>query len=157
MGGPWEVTFDASRGGPEEPVTFETLHDWTTSSDDRIKYYSGEATYTIQFTLPEIQEGETVRLNLGNLTAMAKVTVNGTYAGGAWTAPFKLDITEQVKAGDNALSIVVVNNWMNRIIGDLNLPEAQRKTWYFVNPHNAQSPLQPSGLFGPVAIEKVEY
>ncbi|WP_298649146.1 glycosyl hydrolase [uncultured Proteiniphilum sp.] len=157
LGGPWQVTFDASRRGPAEPVIFETLQDWTTFSDDRIKYYSGEATYTIQFTLPEKQEGETILIDLGNLTAMAKVTVNGTYAGGAWTPPYRLDITEQVKTGENELNITVVNNWMNRIIGDLNLPEAQRETWYLVNPHNAQSPLQPSGLFGPVTLHKVHY
>ncbi len=157
LGGPWEVMFDTSRRGPEEPVIFETLQDWTTSSDEQIKYYSGEATYTIQFTLPEIEEGETILIDLGNLTAMAKVTVNGAYAGGAWTPPYRLDITEQAKEGENELTITVVNNWMNRVIGDLNLPEVERETWYFVNPYNAESPLQPSGLFGPVTIKKVNY
>src|SRR5690554_908134 len=38
--GPWKVRFEPERRGPEEPVTFQQLHDWTTSSDDRIKYYS---------------------------------------------------------------------------------------------------------------------
>lgn len=86
---------------------------------------------------------------------MAKVTVNGVYAGGAWASPYRIDITEQVKTGENELNIAVVNNWMNRIIGDLNLPEAQRETWYLVNPHNDSSPLQPSGLFGPVTIQNL--
>jgi Glycosyl hydrolases family 2, sugar binding domain. len=157
LNGPWTVTFDASRRGLAQPVVFETLQDWTTSSDNQIKYYSGEAIYTIQFTLPEKQEGENVIIDLGSLTAMAKVTVNGAYAGGAWTPPYRIDITRLVKTGDNELNITVVNNWMNRIIGDLNLPEAQRETWYLVNPHNAQSRLQPSGLFGPVTINKVQY
>ena len=155
--GPWQVTFDASRRGPKEPVTFEVLQDWTTFPDNRIKYYSGEATYTIKFILPEKQKGETILIDLGNLTAMAKITVNGSYAGGVWTPPYELDITEQVKAGENELNIVVVNNWMNRIIGDLNLPEAERETWYLVNPHGIKSPLQPSGLFGPVTIKRVNY
>lgn len=156
---PWQVTFDTTRRGPSEPVTFEILQDWTTFTDERIKYYSGEATYTIQFTLPEKKENENILIDLGNLTAMAKVTVNGIYAGGVWTPPYRLNITEQVKTGENELSITVVNNWMNRIIGDLNLPENQRKTWCLVNPYNAQSPLQPSGLFGPVTIQKsnIEY
>ena len=157
LNGPWKVTFESSRRGPVEPVVFETLQDWTTSSDDRIKYYSGEATYFIQFNLLENQEGENIIIDLGNLTAMAKVTVNGEYVGGSWTPPYRLDITDQVKTGDNELTITVVNNWMNRIIGDLNLPESQRETWYLVNPHNAQTSLQPSGLFGPVTINKVQY
>ena len=155
--GPWKVRFEPERRGPEEPVTFQQLHDWTTSSDNRIKYYSGEATYTIEFNLLDKQEGETVFIDLGNLTAMAKVSVNGTYAGGAWTPPYRVNITDQVHEGENRLEVVVVNNWMNRIIGDLNLPETERETWCLVNPYNAQSPLQPSGLFGPVSIQKITY
>ena len=157
LNGPWGVSFESSRRGPAEPVVFETLQDWTTSSDNRIKYYSGEATYFIQFNLLENQEEENIIIDLVNLTAMAKVTVNGEYVGGSWTPPYRLDITDQVKTGDNELTITVVNNWMNRIIGDLNLPESQRETWYLVNPHNAQTSLQPSGLFGPVTINKVQY
>lgn len=155
--GPWEVRFDPERRGPKEPVTFQQLQDWTTSNDERIKYYSGEATYSIEFNLLEKQEGETVWIDLGNLTAMAKVSVNGAYAGGAWTPPYRVNITEQVHEGENRLEVVVVNNWMNRIIGDQILPETERETWCMVNPYNAQSPLQPSGLFGPVSIQKCIY
>ena len=155
--GPWTVTFDASQRGPEQPVVFETLQDWTTSSDDRIIYYSGTANYTSKFTLEQLPEGKEVIINLGNFTAMAKVTVNGTYVGGLWTAPYQLDITHLVKAGENELKIEVVNTWVNRLIGDSKLPADQRKTWCPVNTYNADSPLQPSGLFGPVTVSAVKY
>lgn len=155
--GPWNVTFDPSLRGPAKPVIFETLQDWTISQNDSIKYYSGTARYTIDFASPELEENETLLIELGNLTAMAKVKVNGTYAGGVWTYPYRLNITDFVNPGKNTLEIEVVNNWMNRLIGDLNLPESQRKTWCFVNPYNPQSPLQPSGLFGPVTIQTVQY
>jgi len=95
-------------------------------------------------------------INLGAFTAMAKVTVNYIYTGGLWTAPYTLDITALVKEGDNDLKIEIVNTWMNRLIGDQKLPAAQRLTWCPVNPYNADSPLQPSGLFGPVKIQLVE-
>jgi len=49
------------------------LYDWTSSSDNRVRYYSGEATYTIRFSLPEKQEGENIVINLGNLTVMANL------------------------------------------------------------------------------------
>jgi hypothetical protein len=150
--GPWTVVFDASQRGPEQPVVFETLRDWTTSADERIKYYSGTAYYTIRFNLEQIPQNNKVIINLGSFTAMAKVTVNGNYAGGLWTAPYELDITPFVKAGVNDLKIEVVNTWKNRLIGDHNLPEDQRKTWCPVNPYKAGTPLQPSGLFGPVTI-----
>ena len=155
--GPWSVAFDPSLRGPAEPVIFETLHDWSTSPDESIKYYSGTAYYTIHFSAPEVIGNEMIEIDLGNLTAMAKVNVNGTYVGGVWTYPYKLDISDFVKPGKNELVIEVVNNWMNRLIGDQNLPEKQRGTWCFVNPYNAQSPLQPSGLFGPVTIQSVKY
>jgi hypothetical protein len=51
----------------------------------------------------------------------------------------------------------VVNNLMNRIIGDQNLPEKERKTWCPVYSYNAESPLQPSRLFGPVEVALVKY
>jgi len=63
-------------------------------------------------------------------------------------------ITDFVIPGENELVIEVVNNWMNRLIGDQNIPENQRDTWCFVNPYNRESILQPSGLFGPVTINR---
>lgn len=155
--GPWTVQFDAAQRGPKEPVIFETLQDWTTLADEQIKYYSGTAFYTCKFNLDQLPEGKAVVINLSNLTAMAKVTVNGTHAGGVWTAPYQLDITKLVKAGENEMKIEVVNTWVNRLIGDSKLPADQRPTWCPVNTYNAQSPLQPSGLFGPVTISSVRY
>jgi len=154
---PWKVTFDSSFRVPTKPIIFETLYDWITSQDELIRYYSGTAHYTIDFKTPELEENETIFIDLGHLTAMAKVKVNGAYAGGVWTYPYQLNITELVKKGDNKLEIEVVNNWKNRLIGVMKLPEAKRMTWCFVNPYNSQSPLQPSGLFGLSTIKKLQY
>ena len=41
---------------------------------------------------------------------------------------------------------------MNRIIGDLNLPESERKTSVIINPWKRETQLQKSGLLGPVQI-----
>ncbi len=151
--GPWIVNFNALQRGPEEAVVFETLQDWTASQDDRIKYYSGTAIYNSKFNLEKIPAKGKVIINLGSLTAMAKVSLNGTYAGGVWTVPYQLDITSLVKTGENELKIEVVNTWVNRLIGDSKLPVDQRLTWCPVNNYKADSPLQPSGLFGPVKIQ----
>ena len=62
------------------------------------------------------------------------------------------EISAAVKTGVNELEISVVNNWMNRLIGDRKIPVNQRPTWSPVIPYHADSPLQPSGLLGPVRV-----
>ncbi len=149
---PWTVNFNAAERGPEKAVIFEELIDWTNSKDKRIKYYSGTAYYYNTFQFDKHTKNEKINIDLGELTAMAKVTINGKYAGGVWTAPYRLEITELVKEGENDLKIEVVNTWVNRIIGDMHLPEEERKVWAPHLPYNAESPLQASGLFGPVQV-----
>ncbi|MEM9341319.1 MAG: glycosylhydrolase-like jelly roll fold domain-containing protein, partial [Bacteroidota bacterium] len=153
---PWEVSFDSAKRGPKEPVKFESLIDWTELDNDQIKYYSGTAIYANSFEIEEVRN-KRMKIDLGNLTSSAKVYVNGEYAGGVWTAPYALDITDWVKTGTNQLKIEVVNNWMNRLIGDQQLPEEDRPTWAPFNPYEEDSELQASGLFGPVKVTRVNY
>ena len=155
--GPWSVQFDPKMRGPEQPVIFENLQDWTKSDDERIKYYSGTALYTNKFKLTQLAVGENVIIDLGAFTAMAKVTINGQYAGGLWTKPYQLDITKLVKEGENTVRVEVVNTWVNRLIGDSKLPAEQRPTWSPVSPFKPENQLQPSGLFGPVQVLTVKY
>ncbi len=152
----WTVTFDADFGGPASPVSFDELTDWTINDDHSIKYYSGTASYQNKFNLEAVGTDEEITIDLGNLTSMGKVYINGEYAGGAWTFPYRVNITLFVKEGENTIEVQVVNNWMNRIIGDMNLPENERTIWCLVNPYNKDSRLQPSGLFGPVKVERVK-
>jgi hypothetical protein len=154
---PWEVVFDIAQRGPAQPVTMETLQDWTTFANDSIKYFSGTALYKNEFELPEIPDGQSVYLHLGKLSAMAKVKVNGRETGGVWTAPWQSEITGALQKGKNTVEISVANTWVNRLIGDSMLPEKERGTWCPVNPYKPDSPLQPSGLFGPVKVQAVQY
>ncbi|NMC37204.1 MAG: glycoside hydrolase family 2 [Bacteroidales bacterium] len=108
---PWEVTFDKTLRGPENSILMENPEDWTKSRDERIRFYSGSAVYRNSFTLGEIPEGENIIIDLGKVSVMAEVRVNGRFAGGAWTSPWTTDITEMVKQGENLLEIEVVNNW----------------------------------------------
>ncbi len=149
--GAWTVKFDAAKRGPSEPVTMEKLQDISRSDDPGIRYYSGMLTYENTFELPKVPEGR-VFADLGALTAMAKVWINGEYAGGAWTPPYRVDITGLVKQGRNELTVEVTTTWRNRLIGDLNLPESERRTWLTAQPWKADSPLDQSGLMGPVMI-----
>ncbi len=154
---PWVITFDPKMRGPENPVVFNTLQDWTKQSDDNIKYYSGTAVYSTKFNLTNLPKGEKLYLNLGNVMTNAKVKLNGVDLGGVWTPPWQVDITKSIKNGENNLEIEIANTWVNRIIGDLNLPESERKIWTNDHPYKADSPLQPAGLLGPVTVTSVRY
>jgi hypothetical protein len=155
LNGTWTVIFDMTKRGPANPVEFKILTDWTLSANDSIKYYSGTAIYKTTVQLAQLPSDQQIVLNLGQLTAMAKVKVNGKAVGGVWTAPWQIDISSAVKKGNNDVEISVVNNWINRLIGDQKIPVNKRPTWSPVIPYNAESPLQPSGLFGPVNISMI--
>ena len=91
-------------------------------------------------------------LDLGEAMVLATVKVNGKDAGGVWTWPYRLDVTDLVKDGENTLEITVYNNWRNRLIADERLPEGERKTWTNNQPYGPDDDLQSSGLLGPVVI-----
>jgi hypothetical protein len=170
---PWTVTFDPKWGAPAS-VVFEQLTDWSQHADTGIKYYSGTAVYKQTFDLPD-RKGKTLFLDLGKVKNMARVRLNGKDLGVAWTAPWQVDITNAVKSKGNRLEIEVVNLWTNRLIGDEQLPDdgihggrfpewltegkartSGRLTFATFKHYNKNSPLQESGLIGPVKIFGVE-
>ena len=78
--------------------------------------------------------------------------VNGKSLGIIWKRPFRLDLTDALKPGENKLEIKVTNLWVNRLIGDQQ-PDNKTKYTYTTMPfYQADSPLLPSGLLGPVKI-----
>jgi len=93
-------------------------------------------------------------LDLGSVKNLAEVTVNGTPLGIAWKAPFRIDVTDALKPGSNALEIKVTNLWVNRLIGDAQPNVAKKYTYTTQQFYRANSPLAPSGLLGPVRIIK---
>jgi hypothetical protein len=83
---------------------------------------------------------------------MARVKVNGKDCGIAWRPPFRVEVTDAIRAGKNNLEIEVANLWPNRMIGDAALPEAKRITWSSWQPFTSDAPLLKSGLLGPVRL-----
>ncbi|MBS1604637.1 MAG: glycoside hydrolase family 2 [Bacteroidetes bacterium] len=147
--GPWMVRFDGLARGP---LVFDSLVDWATSKDSAIRYFSGKAVYRCGFRVDRVGGDLPLFLDLGRVGVMAKVRVNGVYAGGVWTPPYRVDIRSAVKKGMNDVEVEVVNTWVNRLIGDSRLPEGERKTWMNFNPYKPGSPLMSSGLLGPVRV-----
>lgn len=154
---PWKVSFEKTKHGPKESIIFPTLEDWSQSDNKSLRYLSGTARYATNVEIKDIPKNKAIYIDLGKVMVMAKVKINGRYAGGAWTAPYRINITDLIKEGTNTVEVEVANNWMNRLIGDQMLPENQRTTWTLVNPWKADSPLQASGLMGPVEIQAYDY
>ena len=153
VGGPWGVHFDPRWGGPAT-TTFDSLVDWTQRPEPGIKYYSGTAEYdkTIEVPADWVRPGRVVTLDLGDLESLAKVTLNGHDLGCLWSPPYRVDVTGILRSGPNTLLIKVTDTWVNRLIGDDGLPSSQRFTSTTRSFYSANSPLIPSGLFGPVTL-----
>jgi len=179
VAGPWTVSFDTSRGGPAH-TRFERLDDWTLRPEEAIKYYSGVATYVTTFNRPAAGTGASsgrVWLDLGVVKNMASVRLNGRALGTVWCAPWRVDVTDALRASGNRLEIRVANLWPNRLIGDEKLPpDAEygrggnlvrwpdwlqnadplrppvRRSFATWKHYTAESPLLSSGLLGPVRL-----
>ncbi len=148
---PWTVKFYPQDEKAYKEMKLNQLIDWAKSDADSIKYFSGTATYTNVFKSPKVEKKAEIWLDLGAVYAIAKVKVNGKDVGGVWTAPYRINISNVIKKGNNNLEIRVVNTWKNKLIGDSKLPEEQRKA-SIAKSLDISGGLQSSGLIGPVKI-----
>lgn len=151
LGGEWDVAFEPGRGAPVS-VQSPQLLPLNEHADPGIRYFSGIATYSQRFVPPaDWQPGMPLWLDLGDAREVAEVTVNGRLAGGLWHAPWRLNIGEYARPGENDIHIRVANLWVNRLIGDAQ-PGAEPVSWIASPTYSANAPLRPSGLIGPVAL-----
>jgi hypothetical protein len=115
----WYVTFPEGWGAPEK-VRFDKLISWTESDVEGIRYFSGTATYHNTFSIPvEDRQNSTIEIDLGEVCDVAEVVINGNSAGILWKPPYTVDISKWVQDGENSLKIKVVNQWVNRLTGDM--------------------------------------
>lgn len=181
----WKVQFPAWSKAPAE-ITLPTLMSLHKHTDFNIKHFSGKSTYLKTFELSKKEWKRLTRkgkptqrifLDLGRVENIAQVSVNGSASVLIWKAPFRVDITDMLRAGENQLRIEVTNLYPNRLIGDEHLPEKynydeygrirQFPSWYLhqekdenrqrvlFSPwkhYTKNDPLLEAGLLGPVRI-----
>lgn len=152
LDGPWSLAFQPGRGAPAS-ISINKLSAWDQSSDAGVRYFSGVGTYTREIDAPAawFASGAHLWIDLGDVKNLAEVELNGKPLGVVWHTPYRVDVTGVLKGGQNQLTVKVVNSWVNRLIGD-EQPGATRITFADVKPYRANSPLQPSGLLGPVRL-----
>ena len=112
-----------------------------------------------------------VYLDLGTVHDIARVYLNGEDLGVVWCAPWRVEITDALKNGENQLKIDVANRWPNRLLGDQSAPDNDVRTvqWesgllgskeykagrYTFATADGPGKLFPSGLLGPVKIQGI--
>jgi hypothetical protein len=171
LNGKWTIAF------PGEPPSPTSLHSW--AEDDSHKYFSGLATYETAVTVPramaaskrpiyldfgegtpvataERNAGSGMRAMLeGAVREAAVVTINGKRAGSVWCAPYRVEVTGLLQAGENHVRIVVANLAINQLAKGplpdykaLNAKYGER----FQPQDMAHLVPQPSGVLGPVRL-----
>jgi hypothetical protein len=100
-------------------------------------------------------------LDLGDLSHVGDVWLNDQPLGITWAKPYRFDITDILKPGENTLVIEIANTWSNRLVGDavtgagFTKTNITNSTVYGLNHARIpwkEVPLIKSGLLGPVRI-----
>jgi hypothetical protein len=151
--GQWSLSFQADRGAPAQ-IVVDKLTSWSENTDPGIKYFSGTATYLKVFQAPAtwFKQDLQIWLDLGNVKNLAEVIVNGKSIGILWKTPFRVNLTQHIRQGENRLEVKITNLWVNRLIGDQQPGITKKITYTEAAFYSASSPLLPSGLIGPVII-----
>jgi hypothetical protein len=122
--GPWDVTFEPNLGAPAR-IQLARLESWTANADEGVKYFSGTAAYTKTVQAPQswFQPGANLTLDLGTVDDIAEVSVNGKPLATLWKPPYRVNLADALKPGENRLEIKVTNEWTNRQMGDRAMPD----------------------------------
>ncbi len=127
LDGAWTVAFEAGRGAPAQ-INLPQLQSLHLHDDFGVRHYAGTASYRTSFDLPAdwLAQDRRVVLDLGRVEVIADVVINGRVVGNVWKEPYRLDVTDFVRGGVNALEVQVTTLWPNRMIGDEHLPVENR-------------------------------
>ena len=164
----WDIVSFDGVSAPS-PRAIGTLVDWTSSADEKLRYFSGRARYRHALGT----SGERT-LDLGDVREVANVFVDGCKVACLWQKPY----VTKIPAG-RVLEVEVINTWPNRLIGDAivrkrgadePMPKSGPRfpiwvtegrgdsgtgisTWSnFIEAWTAEDALRPAGLLGPVKL-----
>ena len=127
MRGTVDGAFPPGWGAPESAM-FPQLMSWTERAEEGIRHFSGTAVYQTRFQLDSRLLKQHLELDLGRIRNLAEVKLNGRSLGVLWKEPWRVEMGEAARAGENLLEIAVTNLWPNRLIGNAALPAEKRFT-----------------------------
>lgn len=165
----WTLTFkDAAPKAIDKTYKLQQTTDWTTLGDDDLKTTMATGVYRTTVNLashyfnqrdPYAEGAAAYILDLGDVRETAHVTINGKDAGTLFSVPYRLDITDYLKMGENTFEIEVANLPANRIaqldrdgvnwrhFNEINVVDLNYKKDHYDN-----WTTMPSGLCSPVKL-----
>lgn len=158
LSGHWTLTpFEGAPKIPEQ-AEMEDLNSWT-SLGEHWETFSGTATYSQEFQVPEKLLEKDFLLDLGDVRETGRVRINGQDVGLSWSVPFKLIVPAGILKESNTMEIEVRNLSFNRVI-DMDRKGINWKNYYEINfvniryePYDASgAEPMPSGLLGPITL-----
>lgn len=149
----WTLRFPDGWGAPQT-LELAALKPWRELDiSDEGRAFSGTAVYETTFEVGETGAGGCYMLDLGRVGMIAAVVVNGRAVQTLWAPPYRVDISDYVRPGENALRVEVTSTWFNRLVYDAGKAPDERKTWVIRWP-SAKEALRESGLLGPVSVRQ---
>ena len=141
---------------PDVPIT--SLKSLTEFSDPAIRYFAGDAVYTVRFRVPAGFDcfKDSLNLSIGKFGSAAKIVLNGAFMGSFWRETEELNVTKLLKP-ENVLEVTVTNLYRNRIIGDFAEESKVKNLWTTAEIAeflDKEKPLTPSGWIGPLKLIK---
>ena len=147
----WSLSFPEGWDAPSQ-IEINQLVPWhDLPMSDEAKAFSGKVSYSTSFVVDPSAVGKSVRLDLGTVSSIAEVRINGKAVDTLWCSPYVVEIGEFVQGGENRLEVDVTSTWHNRLVYDASQEVEARKTWVIAGP-DAGNALKPYGLLGPVRL-----
>lgn len=151
-----DVSFEPVYDAEIEPFRCKRLQSLTLYEDEQVRDFSGFVDYRIVFDAPDaLENGGRLALNLGRLSAVASVRLNGVDLGSVWHDYTDIFVDGLLPEG-NILEVRVATTLHNRIVADVrkhgrpvaidNPSSADAMSYY------AASDAFDSGLMGPLSI-----
>ncbi len=160
----WSLSFRESAPAYGKTLQIGQLQPWE-NLNDTLRSLMGTGIYECQVKMSkkELEGGNHWAIDLGDVRESARVYVNDSLIGCAWSAPFTLQFAGLLKPGLNRIRIEVTNLPANRIaqLDREGLPWRKMEEINVVNINYQKTTYadwtpMPSGLNGGVAIYRVK-
>lgn len=132
LNGKWTLNFIQSAPTVSKTFHLDSLQTWETLNDDSVKVTMGTGAYTTYINMSSDDVKNDWVIDLGDVRESARVYINDSLIGCAWSVPYILDCRKKFTVGKNKIRIEVTNLPANRI-ADLDRKGVQWRKFKEIN------------------------